>query len=53
MPTKKPGWMCQVKAVLAQQDPKDLLKLMGDLYRLSKDEHLANNCTTRQRATEP
>jgi hypothetical protein len=36
MAIKKPGWS-QVKAVLSQQEPKDLLKLVGDLYRLSKD----------------
>ncbi len=35
MPTKKPNWS-QVKAVLADQEPKELLKLLGDLYRLSK-----------------
>lgn len=39
MPTKKPGWS-QVKAVLAQQEPKELLKLVGDLYRLSKDNRV-------------
>ena len=39
MSAKKPGWS-QVKAVLAEQEPKELLKLIGDLYRLSKDNRV-------------
>ncbi len=39
MSTKKSNWS-QVKAVLAQQEHKDLLKLVGDLYRLSKDNRV-------------
>ena len=39
MSAKKPGWS-QVKAVLAEQEHKELLKLIGDLYRLSKDNRV-------------
>ncbi len=39
MATKKPSWS-KVKAVLAQKEPKELLKLIGDLYRLSKDNRV-------------
>jgi len=39
MSAKKPSWS-QVKAILAQQEPKEVLKLVGDLYRLSKDNRV-------------
>ena len=39
MATKKSGWI-RVKAVLAGGSLKDLLKLVGDLYRLSKDNRV-------------
>jgi hypothetical protein len=39
MSTKKPSWS-QVKAILVVQEPKELLKLIGDLYRLSKDDRV-------------
>jgi len=39
MAIKKPNWS-QVKAVLVDQESKELLKLIGDLYRLSKDNQV-------------
>lgn len=36
MPAKKPNWT-QLKAVLSQQKPAEVLKLVADLYRFSKD----------------
>jgi hypothetical protein len=36
MPSKKTNWS-QVKAILTQQNANELIKLTGDLYRLSKE----------------